>query len=572
MSPNNYAANKDNPLANANPLEAADATTYGPTGIPDSGRIIARPYPIASIRPDLSQPRRVMPSAVRGEWDGDPDEMPDLLGRWHALAEHLYGQTIDLKRILNGDSEIDLEAPNLDGVVKSYFKVLHLGLLILANRSTDAIFATRIVPIMPVMKILDGERRWTTHWLLSLHVDHHYEMIPVIEVNDLDEFHLRFRQTTANSEDAREPLSGIGKARAFANLLIAHYRNQPGAQFDDYEDMVLPGEPDRKYYAQIANGFTYPIPTDLTEKFARAIGVKSAKQLNDLRAILRTSDELWRQADDQNWSVYEILETWRLVKAAAATEESPSSSPVREEVHSTPTGVPLGTGITEVGGEESPDSELPQVGDRVKVPTGLVGEVTRVSDGMGYVKGYGQIRLDALEVIKRRAQPVSPPSTPPRQPDPPQIMHEGICTRCGWHVKSADVNEPQRLLEEHLKTCTGVRIETTHPILDDWKHPELARVLRFVRSLGDNAAMKALVREIETMSRKNVQDRAKSPDTWQKWVIDTAGMMQAFVTEQIGEPITDYLLGLNEVAREINPKVGMLARGTPDAQETETEA
>jgi hypothetical protein len=57
---------------------------------------------------------------------------------------------------------------------------------------------------------------------------------------------------------------------------------------------------DRAFYAQVADGVSYPF-TGYGETLLNAMGLKQSSQLREYRDLLRLPDEVWRIADDLNW-------------------------------------------------------------------------------------------------------------------------------------------------------------------------------------------------------------------------------------------------------------------------------
>ena len=64
--------------------EEIDFTLYGAADIAalDASRRDAVPIDIFSIYPDIAQPRRVVPSVVRQQWDGDPASIGGVFVDW----------------------------------------------------------------------------------------------------------------------------------------------------------------------------------------------------------------------------------------------------------------------------------------------------------------------------------------------------------------------------------------------------------------------------------------------------------------------------------------------------------
>ncbi len=52
----------------------------------ETGRMVGQPIPLAEIWPDLKQPRRAVPAVARGQWTGNPEEIPAVLASWWQAA------------------------------------------------------------------------------------------------------------------------------------------------------------------------------------------------------------------------------------------------------------------------------------------------------------------------------------------------------------------------------------------------------------------------------------------------------------------------------------------------------
>jgi hypothetical protein len=106
-------------------------------------------------------------------------------------------------------------------------------------------------------------------------------------------------------DNFRHKPNAIDKARSFASLLMAIYRQQ-GMKFKSFNEVVPEGGCDRSYYAQIADSKVYPIPLEKAELIRDALALNSIKRLERYRALLRLPDETWIAADTQNYPEYRI--------------------------------------------------------------------------------------------------------------------------------------------------------------------------------------------------------------------------------------------------------------------------
>lgn len=292
-------------------LEAVDRELYGKIDAPESGRQVAKPIALEDIQPDLTQPRRAIPPAVRGQWEGDPEDIPGVLGQWHILAKQYSPFDIDVVKLLGG--LIDL-APNTDErnpIVDEYLALIGLAASIhrdgLANPITVSAQGGSYV-------VETGERRLLAHWLLWNYVDAgKYGRIPARVVDQADVW----RQAAENG--ARRPLNAIGMSRQLALLIMDMYRGDPGVKFDRYRDLVLPGECDRRFYAQVSNGNQYPVKRGMGQRVLDVTGLKSMEQVRQYRGLLGIRDDIWMQADVENWAEFRIRSVVDAIKPEPVT-------------------------------------------------------------------------------------------------------------------------------------------------------------------------------------------------------------------------------------------------------------
>jgi hypothetical protein len=114
-----------------------------------------------------------------------------------------------------------------------------------------------------------------------------------------------WRQASENT--ARAQLNAIGLSRQLALLIMDARKDIDGQKYDDFEVMVLDGECDRRYYAQVANGNIHRIPEGMAERIYSAMNL-SKKRVADYRSLLKLTDDdavndvLWVRADVEGWS------------------------------------------------------------------------------------------------------------------------------------------------------------------------------------------------------------------------------------------------------------------------------
>ena len=302
-----YGDGKRNPLEAAPTLIDVDAATYGTVAdMPASGRIVARAVPILELRPDRSQPRRTLPSVLRGMWSGRSADMPQILSTWVDMAWAALGTSElprNIKQIIESGGDGDLPA-SAEALVTDLFALVGLAGSIHRNGLINPIHATR------GGMIESGERRWLAYHLLQMFGVGDYSTIPTVQKGNIDPW------LQAAENGSRSPLDAIGMARQLALLVMAMYEGDEGIAFDDYDALVLPGAIDRGYYAQVANGSMFSIKRGMLQKILQVTGLKSKSQVSQYRALLAIPDDLWLKADAQHWTEFEIREYVASLKAA----------------------------------------------------------------------------------------------------------------------------------------------------------------------------------------------------------------------------------------------------------------
>ena len=289
-----------------NDVLAATVANYGITLPPASGRIVASPVAILALRPDRSQPRRTLPSVLRGMWSGRSADMPQILSTWVDMAWAALGTSElprNIKQIIESGGDGDLPA-SAEALVTDLFALVGLAGSIHRNGLINPIHATR------GGMIESGERRWLAYHLLQMFGVGDYSTIPTVQKGNIDPW------LQAAENGSRSPLDAIGMARQLALLVMAMYEGDEGIAFDDYDALVLPGAVDRGYYAQVANGSMFSIKRGMLQKILQVTGLKSKSQVSQYRALLAIPDDLWLKADAQHWTEFEIREYVASLKAA----------------------------------------------------------------------------------------------------------------------------------------------------------------------------------------------------------------------------------------------------------------
>lgn len=307
----NEAGNSSSPVTASSIADEAYGSTVGtddPFAQLNRERIRIVPRSIESIVPDPSQPRRVIPYAVRHYWNGNADarSVRYLIEMWLKEAEIERGEPLPLDEIIAGeetDRAIDREASGeLPRIGSDTAGPLEAGLMRVVELAASINRDGLTNPITIVARkngyvIETGERRWLAYHLLHWRSNdaEKWSKIPARVVNELS----IWRQASENN--ARADLNAIGKARQFALLLMDLYRERgekfkPISRFDSDQD----------FYAQVADGNDYPVPRNSGEMLLNAMGLKNAVQLRQYRALLRAPEDLWAHADDHNLTEGEV--------------------------------------------------------------------------------------------------------------------------------------------------------------------------------------------------------------------------------------------------------------------------
>lgn len=254
------------------------------------------------INPRIRPVRSVsaaIPSSVRQGWDGDPVGVERVLAAWHTAVEAESGRPFDLDAYLDphsdGEGEEDEIPARLEdiGPIEAAFQgLVNLAATIYRNGLTNPI---TVAAIENAYRLETGERRWLAYHLLYANSKNEkWAKIParVVDASNV------WRQAAENN--ARDNLNVIAKARQFAILLMDLLSRESEASFQFQPFHTFENE--RAYYAQVADGREHPIPDGRMELFLSVMGLKNPVQLRQIRKALRLPDEIWRTADDENWT------------------------------------------------------------------------------------------------------------------------------------------------------------------------------------------------------------------------------------------------------------------------------
>jgi hypothetical protein len=357
-----------------NPQEADNTIFSGgePQGIVDL-RVVAKPTELTEIWADVKQPRRAIPASIRLSWNGDPAKVKDLLTAWE-MAAYEKGLKITPGDIIRGSGE-GVETDGLHPIAAGYLELLRLAQDIKRVGLTNPI---SIVKQGGRFVIESGERRYLAYWLLFLLDGDSWQKIPAITSDGKD-----FVWKQASENTIRRALNAIGMARQLALLIMDARTGLDGQTYDRYEDMVLPGQSDRRFYAQVANGNIHRIPKGFGERVQTAMGL-SMTQLSRYRNLLKltpddvVNDALWIRADVEDWAegaLREIADTLPIGKVREVIErEDWTLDDLRKLIPAPTPQTPLpGFGLDKT--EVPPGDERPAAGTVATgtLPTGEVG-------------------------------------------------------------------------------------------------------------------------------------------------------------------------------------------------------
>ncbi|MFN8375593.1 MAG: ParB N-terminal domain-containing protein [Anaerolineae bacterium] len=293
----------------------------------DSRRQVATPHSIYEIFPDVTQPRRAMPSAVRAEWDGQVESLGALLRLWEqAINDERAAQgnplKFDVLELLNFENPHDSEGHGAASYLESAFlEIVQLAASIRRDGLTNPITIMR-TSTPNIFRLETGERRWLAYHLLATYFPHEdkWRTIPARKVETFNVW----RQASENT--ARQDLNAIGKARQYAVLMMDLLTRETGMEFQAFD--AFPHE--RQYYAQVLA--TDKTPYGKRDVLLNAMGLKSPAELNRCRKMLALPDRVWTAADDLSTAqalllqieglsedqAFQIVSSWNDSEAAEA--------------------------------------------------------------------------------------------------------------------------------------------------------------------------------------------------------------------------------------------------------------
>lgn len=263
----------------------------------DSQYVTAEPLDIFEVYPDLTQPRRAVPSAVRLKWNGQPETIRDMLAYWWELANAERGAETDLFSLLGKSQSVDL-SDDAGPFEKSLVELISLAGTIHRDTLLNPI---SVVRIGSHYRIETGERRWLAYHLLDWFTENEehrpYQKIParIMEKANV------FRQAAENN--ARQNLNAIARARQYAILMMELWRSDENRTVQFYSPERF--NEDVGFYAQAKD---LDAPYGKGEIIRQAMGITTRQQMSRYRDLLQLPEPIWLGGDDRNMSLNELLE------------------------------------------------------------------------------------------------------------------------------------------------------------------------------------------------------------------------------------------------------------------------
>lgn len=269
--------------------------------------IKARPIGIFEIAPDPTQPRRAVPSAVRGHLSSDVSR---LFADWESLAQAesadqvLFVNERLASQAISGEYQFGPMATAL----------LELVTLAASIRRDGLTNPITIAQTEDGYQLETGERRWLAYHLLydRTNGDSQWSQIPARIVERVD----RFRQAAENTQ--RGDLTAVAKVRQYA-LLLMELRKGAGDTFAPYESF----EHDRDFYAQVAGRAA---PDGKNEVLLSACGIRTKSTASKYRDVLSLTPQQWTLADDEGLSFDAIKGRFAVTNSPSVKREKTSAA------------------------------------------------------------------------------------------------------------------------------------------------------------------------------------------------------------------------------------------------------
>ena len=333
-------------------LRELDQTIYGAIKNADASVVRIRKISIDQIWADVKQPRRAVPSAVRGDWDGSPATVGQMFNQWLMMArlDASYIKALVLRESLPAESNDPL-------VVKLVGSNDKAGIVQLAASIYEG-GVQNPVTVAPrgdgIYVLETGERRWLACHLLKYLFgdDSKATMIPAREKEEASVW------VQAEENTQRMDLNAIQLSRQFA-ILLMDLLSEPFLDASEFDS-------DIEFYAQVADGDKFRIPRGASERLLSALGLKNPAQLRYLRKALRLPSDVWNMADDEDWPLTTVRDYSK--NDAADTSYTVSNDTVSgggNPFADNPTGAekPVNTGQS--GDYTSPFGDVKQFGPRI---------------------------------------------------------------------------------------------------------------------------------------------------------------------------------------------------------------
>ena len=287
-------------LKDAPTLEESSDAIFG-ASLPVAPAIKVKMIEIESIYPDPVQPRRAIPSILRERWNSTRHTFEELFEWW---TEYMEGHFHLATYLYDGETERSRQRPDGEPLYEdfefnnpaqaSFIRLIELASSILRDGLTNPISVTRVGRDYMVET---GERRWLAYHLLNIFfADDEEQDWSKIPARIMPERSI-WRQATENN--ARQNINAVSRARQLAILLmeIHGWKNfRPINEFKTEQD----------FYAQVGDGHEWRIPADKSELLLQAMGLNNQTQLRQYRKILRCEPDIWKRADDEDWTEHRI--------------------------------------------------------------------------------------------------------------------------------------------------------------------------------------------------------------------------------------------------------------------------
>jgi hypothetical protein len=283
-------------------VQDVDGMTYGRVEIPGEGRSErARLVKLRELWIAVTQPRKIVPVHVQLKWNGDPEGMGALLGRWDTAVQRALkpGERLHWRTVLNDLDVIDVKREEAEPVVTSFLSVLDLAINIRDHGLNMPVTYSKLPDGRNLLHT--GGRRTLAYHMLMLGLDFEkYGAIPALERE-----YSAFTQAAENNQ--RESMNAISQARAVANMLMEMHAGE--IDLRPYEELVGDDGCDRPYYAQMAG---VSVKHGRLEEIMSALNTSNRARVSHYRKLLELANEAWMLADERNLSEGYLRQVVRL--------------------------------------------------------------------------------------------------------------------------------------------------------------------------------------------------------------------------------------------------------------------